>query len=150
MPVELFEMLQEDHEKFKSILDDLSETSEGAEKTRESHFKKLQELLLPHMRAEEQAFYPKLKAHKETKELALEALEEHHAAEMVLTELANLSFSDEVWLPKLKVFQEMLEHHIEEEESEVFDSAEDVMSEQQLDEIMQQVMAVKEEYEVRV
>lgn len=150
MPIELFEMLQEDHEKIKSILDDLTETTEDALKTRETQFRKLQEELLPHMRGEEQALYPKLKALKETKELALEALEQHHAAEMVLTELNALALDDEVWSAKLKVFQEMLEHHIEEEEGEVFDRAEEVMDEKQLQDIMQQIMRVKEEYKVTV
>jgi hemerythrin-like domain-containing protein len=145
MAQELFELLQTDHDKVKSILDDLSETSSGARKTRESSFRKLRDELIPHLRAEEQAFYSALLEEKEAREVALEALEEHHVAEGVLNELSSLDFSDEHWSAKLKVFQELLEHHIEEEESEVFDAAEEAFDDDQMDAILKQLKAIKQE-----
>ena len=150
MAQELFELLQTDHDKVKSILDDLSETSEGAKKSRESLFGKLKDELLPHMRAEEQAFYPALQEHEEAKEIALEALEEHHVAETVLNELSSMSMSDESWGAKLKVFQELIEHHIEEEESEVFDAAEEAFDEAQLQTMFEQVKSIKREVKAGV
>lgn len=150
MPQELFELLQADHDRIRGILDDLSETSEKAEKTRESGFKKLKGELIPHMRAEEKAFYPPLQEHDEAREVALEALEEHHVAESVLNELSDMSLNDERWGAKLQVFQEILEHHIEEEESEVFDAAEEVFEDEQLQEIFKQVKSIKQEVKAGV
>jgi hemerythrin-like domain-containing protein len=150
MAQELFELLQNDHDKVKSILDDLSETSRNAQKTRESTFKKLKDELIPHMRAEEQAFYSALEQYEEAREVALEALEEHHVAEGVLNELSSMDLTDEHWSAKLKVFQEILEHHIEEEESEVFDAAEESFDDDQMEEIAQQVKSIKQEIKAGV
>ncbi|MGE5531914.1 MAG: hemerythrin domain-containing protein [Bacteroidota bacterium] len=150
MAQELFELLQADHDKVKSILDDLSETSSNAQKTRENTFKKLKDELIPHMRAEEQAFYSALEQYEEAREVALEALEEHHVAEGVLGELSSMDIADEHWSAKLKVFQEILEHHIEEEESEVFDAAEESFDDDQMDEITQQIRSIKQEIKAGV
>ena len=150
MAQELFELLQADHDKVKSIIDDLSETSSNAQKTRESTFKKLKDELIPHMRAEEQAFYPALEQYEEAREVALEALEEHHVAEGVLNELSGMDMTDERWGAKLKVFQELIEHHIEEEESEVFDAAEESFDEEQMEEITQQVKSIKQDIKAGV
>lgn len=150
MPQDLFELLQEDHDKVRGILDDLLETSANAHKTRETGFKKLKDELIPHIRAEERAFYSALQEHEESREVALEALEEHHVAETVLSELSSSDMNDERWGAKLQVFQEILEHHIEEEESEVFDAAEEVFDEQQLQEIYRQVKAVKHDIKAGV
>ena len=150
MAQELFELLQNDHDKVKSILDDLSETSSNAKKSRESAFNKLKDELIPHMRAEERAFYPALEQYEEAREVALEALEEHHVAEGVLNELSSMDISDEHWSAKLKVFQELLEHHIEEEESEVFDAAEESFDDDQMEEITQQVKSIKQEIKAGV
>lgn len=150
MPQELFELLQEDHDKVRSILDDLTETSDSAQRTRESGFKKLKDTLIPHMRAEEQAFYSALQEHAEAREVALEALEEHHVAETVLGELSDMDMHNDRWSAKLQVFQEILEHHIEEEESEVFDAAEEVFDDQQLHEIFKQVKSIKQEVKAGV
>ncbi|MHB8996130.1 MAG: hemerythrin domain-containing protein [Armatimonadota bacterium] len=150
MAQELFELLQADHDKVKSIIDDLSETSSNAQKTRESSFKKLKDELIPHMRAEEQAFYPALEQYEEAREVALEALEEHHVAEAVLNELSSMDMTDERWSAKLKVFQELIEHHIEEEESEVFDAAEESFDEEQMEEITKQVKSIKQEIKAGV
>jgi hemerythrin-like domain-containing protein len=150
MAQELFELLQADHDKIKSILDDLSETSSHAQKTRESSFKKLRDELIPHLRAEEQAFYSALEQYEEGREVALEALEEHHVAEGVLNELSSMEISDERWSAKLKVFQELLEHHIEEEESEVFDAAEESFDDDQMEEIAQQIRSLKQEIKAGV
>lgn len=150
MAQELFELLQNDHDKVKSILDDLSETSSNAHKTRESAFRKLKDELIPHMRAEERAFYSALEQYEEAREVALEALEEHHVAEGLLNELSSMDMSDERWSAKLKVFQELLEHHIEEEESEVFDAAEESFDDDQMEEITQQIKSIKQEIKAGV
>ena len=150
MAEELFELLQEDHDRIKGLLDDLSDTSGRGKKSREQSFRRLRDQLIPHMRAEEQVLYPALERNAESREIALEALEEHHVADLVLSELSTLTLTDEHWAAKLKVLEELLEHHIEEEESEVFDAAEDIFDETQLEDLARQIRAVKQEIKAGV
>jgi hemerythrin-like domain-containing protein len=150
MAEELFEMLQEDHDRIKGLLDDLSDISDRGKKSREQSFRRLRDQLIPHLRAEEQVLYPVLERNAETREVALAALEEHHVAELVLSELSALPLADEHWAAKLKVLEELVEHHIEEEESDVFDAAEDVFDETQLEDFARQIRAVKQEVKAGV
>jgi hemerythrin-like domain-containing protein len=100
--------------------------------------------LVPHLRAEEKAFYPLLRRNAESKEDALEAMEEHHAAELVLVELDKMSAQEEFWLAKLSVFREMVGHHIEEEEKKIFKDAKEHISEEQMDSVIQNFQKEKE------
>ena len=82
-------MLKKDHEEVKEILGQLKETKDSASKKREELFQKLKVELVPHMKAEESTFYPPLMAKKESREDALEGMEEHHVSDMVLKELGD-------------------------------------------------------------
>jgi hemerythrin-like domain-containing protein len=136
MAHQLLQIIEKDHEELKEILEQLENASQGAVKKKEELFMKLKMELLPHMKAEEKHFYPVLGESKSSRQISMEAIEEHHVAEMVFKELDKLDKDEERWSAKLKVFKEILEHHIEEEEEEVFEVAEDVLDEDQLDEIM--------------
>jgi hemerythrin-like domain-containing protein len=80
---------------------------------------------------------------KMSKEHALEGLEEHHAAEMVLKELLALDPGDERFKAKATVLKEMIEHHIKEEEDKIFDDLES-KNKGELDEIFSQFEEEKE------
>ena len=77
---------------------------------------------------EEEVLYPALKAHPKAKELTLEAYEEHHVVDLVLEELENTPVTDEQWGAKFTVAKENIEHHIEEEEGEMFRDIREVFS----------------------
>ncbi|MDY0038781.1 MAG: hemerythrin domain-containing protein [Desulforhabdus sp.] len=132
---DFFKILEKDHDEIKSILEKLEKTSEGSAKTREDYFDNLKQELIPHMKAEENHFYPALKKKEETRETALEALEEHHVAELVLMELDKMTKKEENWGAKLTVLKELIEHHIEEEEEEVFEDAKEYLDEGQIEKI---------------
>jgi hemerythrin-like domain-containing protein len=144
MHEDFFQLLENDHNEVKNILEKLQETSDGAVKTREKLFLQLKKEILPHMKAEEKAFYPSLKEEKESRLQSLEAIEEHHVAELVLNELEQLPKNEENWSAKLKVFKELVEHHIEEEEEEIFSLAEEVLDEERVDQIMDSFQKEKE------
>ena len=71
-----FELLKEDHKKVSAILEQLSETTERAKKTRDELFAKLNLELTAHAQIEEEIFYPALKKSNETREIATEAIEQ--------------------------------------------------------------------------
>jgi hemerythrin-like domain-containing protein len=138
-------LLEEDHKKVKKMLGDLDSTTERGVKTREELFTKVKRELTVHESIEEEIFYPALKEHPKAKDLVLEAYEEHHVVDMVMAEISEVPFDDETWGAKLTVMKENVEHHIEEEEDEMFKQARQVFSTEELEELGDRMQARKEE-----
>ncbi len=130
-----FQLLKEDHKKVSGIFAQLEETTERAEKTREELFTKLKQELDIHAHIEETIFYPAIKNEAETREITLEGFEEHKVVKRLLKELAANDVTSEQWTAKLKVLKENVEHHVEEEEGEMFKSAREVLTTEQIDEL---------------
>jgi len=128
--MDILETLKHDHKKVLDILDKLESTTDRALKTRKKEFEQLKMEILPHMYAEENFFYPYLLdrlSDKDQRESIFEGIEEHYAARSVLNDTQDVSFSDEHWHPDIKVLKELISHHIEEEESEIFDIAKEIV-----------------------
>ena len=130
-----FQLLKEDHQKVSGIFQQLEPTTERAEKTRTELFARLKDELDIHARIEETIFYPAIKQAAETREIVLEGFEEHHVIKMLLKELEAMPVDTEQWSAKLKVLQENVEHHVEEEEGEMFQKARQVLGEDQINEL---------------
>jgi hemerythrin superfamily protein len=118
--LDVLKLLKDDHERIKRMLEEGESTTERGEKTRTELFARLKETLTAHEAMEEEVLYPALKAHPKSKELTLEAFEEHHMVDLVLEELEMTPVTDEQWGAKFTVAKENIEHHIEEEESDMF------------------------------
>jgi len=138
-------LLKDDHDKVKGLLDKLDKTTERAEVTRTEGLQALKQELTIHETIEEEILYPALKEFAKTRDIALEAYEEHHVVDTVLAELDQTPVDDEAWAAKLTVMKENLEHHIEEEEEEMFKQARQVMDEGELSELGDRMAARKEE-----
>lgn len=138
-----FQLLKEDHQKVDSIFQQLEPTTEKAVKTRQELFAKLRQELDIHTQIEEQIFYPSIKQAAETREITLEGFEEHHVVKTILGEMEELEVSDETWTAKLKVLKENVEHHVEEEEEEMFQKARNVLTEEQITELGEQMQEMK-------
>ena len=128
-------MLKADHDKVKDLLNQLESTTERGVKTREELFATIKGELTVHETIEEEIFYPALKEHPKAKDLVLEAYEEHHVVDTVMAELEGLDVSDETWGAKATVMKENVEHHIEEEEGEMFKQARQVFDKQELQDL---------------
>ena len=127
------------------MLAELESTTERGVKTREELFTKVKQELVVHEAIEEEIFYPALKQHPKTKEITLEAYEEHHVVNTVMAEIEGVSYDDEKWGAKFTVMKENLEHHIEEEEGEMFKQARQVMDEDELEQLGNRMAARKQE-----
>ena len=125
-------LLKEDHEKVKKILAELESTTERGVKTREELFTKVKQELVVHEAIEEEIFYPALKEHPKAKDIVLEGYEEHNVVDMIMGEMEQTPFEDETWGAKAKVMTENIEHHIEEEEGEMFKQARQVFDKAEL------------------
>jgi len=128
-----FNLLKADHKKVADILEKLDATSERALKTREELFTKLKRELDLHSMIEETIFYPVLEEADETHEITLEAFEEHALVKQLLEELQSLAKDDEQWTAKFTVLKENVEHHVEEEEGEMFKKARKVLSDEAIE-----------------
>jgi hypothetical protein len=137
-------LLKADHDKVKKMLADGEETTERAEKTRTELFDTLKAEMMIHERIEEEIFYPALKEHPRAKEIVLEGFEEHHVVDEIMGELEATDVTDETWGAKFKVMKENIEHHIEEEEGEMFKQARAVVDADELEQLGARMMELKQ------
>jgi hemerythrin-like domain-containing protein len=128
-------MLKADHDKMKKLLDELETTTERGVKTRAELFSTIKGELTIHELIEEEIFYPALKDHPKAEDIVLEGYEEHHVVDLLMAELEDLDVADETWGAKAKVMKENIEHHIEEEEGEMFPQARQVFDRRELEDL---------------
>src|SRR5262249_4538416 len=115
------ELLKSDHEEVKAMFRRF-ESARGQEK--EEICDQVDLALRVHSMVEEEIFYPAIKS--KAADLIAEAFEEHGVVEELLDELAEMDLEEEQFEAKFKVMQENVEHHIEEEEGDLFKKAGDV------------------------
>lgn len=140
-----FTLLKADHKKVAGILEKIDSTTERGVKTREELFTQLKSELDTHARIEETIFYPAIKEADETRDITLEAFEEHKVVKTLLSELESLGKDEEQWTAKFAVLKENIEHHVEEEEGEMFTKARKVLDEEKAEELGARMEAAKEE-----
>jgi hypothetical protein len=142
--LDAIKLLKTDHEEVKKIMEKLDKTTERGVKTREELFTKLKSELTVHETIEEEIFYPALKEHPKAKEIVLEGYEEHHVVDLIMGEISQTPFDDETWGAKFTTMKENVEHHIEEEEGEMFKQAREVFSKAELEQLGAQMEQRKE------
>jgi len=136
------EILKADHAKVK----DLFSKIESGGGFKEKILTQIEEELKLHMELEEKFLYPALeKKETEVKEKTLEGYEEHHVTKMVIKELGKVSPSDERWKAKVTVLQELVEHHIEEEESKLFKMAKKALDKNEIQQITEKIQQGKQQ-----
>ena len=143
--MDALKLLKDDHDRVKKMLEELDATTERADKTRTEGLGKLKAELTIHEAIEEEIFYPALKEHAEAKALVLEAYEEHDVVDMIMSEIEQTPTSAETWKAKFTVMKENLEHHIEEEEGEMFDKAREVFDRETLTSLGERMAARKQQ-----
>ena len=113
-------LLKKDHATFRSLLTRLGRTTERARVTRRDLFGRLKTELTVHETIEEEIFYRALKEHPRAKDIVLEGIEEHNVVDAILGELTDLDPTHETWGAKAEVMRENVEHHLGEEEADMF------------------------------
>jgi hypothetical protein len=143
--MDAFALLKADHEKVAGILETIDETTERAVKGREELFTRLKEELDIHARIEEEIFYPAIEDEDETREITLEAYEEHRLVKQLLSELEAEPKDTEEWTAKFTVLKENIEHHVEEEEGAMFKKARTVLSKDDIELLGERLLKAKQE-----
>lgn len=117
-------LLKKQHREVEALFKQIEKTDDGAE--RRELMDQIREMLEMHTSIEEEIFYPAVREveSKKAEEMVLEAYEEHHVVDLVLKDLPNVDPEDERFEAKMTVLEELIEHHVEEEEKEMFKLAE--------------------------
>ena len=121
--IDAIELLETDHRRMQNLLAQGEQTTERGVKVRTELLDTLTRELNAHELIEEKVLYPALQSHPQAKDIVLEGYQEHHVADLLVKELHGLARSDEDWGPKFKVLKENIDHHIKEEEGEMFRTA---------------------------
>lgn len=130
-----FTLLKNDHKTVAGLMEKIEKTTERAQKGREELFTQLKTELDIHAEIEEKILYPVLEKPEETHDIALEAFEEHRIVKQLLSELESEPKDSEEWTAKFTVLKENVEHHVEEEEGEMFKKARRVLSDDEIEEL---------------
>ncbi|WP_392888667.1 hemerythrin domain-containing protein [Pseudomonas migulae] len=140
------DLLQADHERVKGILTQLSESTDRGIKKRTELLAKLEMEIAIHTRLEEEILYPAYRkaGGKEQEVMYHEAKEEHRTVDsLVLPDLKVTDPSTPEFAGRVKVVKELLEHHIEEEETEMFPQAKKLLGKATLEELGAQMETMK-------
>ena len=145
------ELLKNDHDEVEELFEEYEKAGDKAVAKKQALFEQIREALTIHMDIEETIFYPAVKAlrDEEIKDEVREADEEHHVVKLLLGELARMSPSDEQFDAKMTVLKENVEHHVEEEESELLPDAKKRLSDELLEQLGDEMEERKESLLVR-
>jgi hemerythrin-like domain-containing protein len=139
--MDAFSLLKADHRKVAELFQQL-ESATGKQKL--TVFDQIKTELELHTHIEEKIFYPAVEEPKETHELTLEAYEEHDVVKKLLQQLSKARTANDEWEAQAKVLQENVEHHVEEEENELFKKASKVLSREEIETLGEEMQSEKE------
>jgi hypothetical protein len=137
------EMLEREHRRFEQLLKEGEKTTGRARTTRRELLETLTAELNAHELMEEKVLYPALESHPEARDIVLEGYQEHHVADLIVKELHEVATNDEAWGAKFKVLKENIEHHIQEEEGEMFRTARSIFSREELRKLAAEMRRVR-------
>jgi hemerythrin superfamily protein len=139
--MQAFASLKADHQKIATLFSQAEKAQDDQQKRQ--LFEQIKTELEIHTEIEETVLYPALREYEELKEYVLEAVEEHRQVKTLLQEIERLTDGSEKFDAKLKVMKENIEHHVEEEENELFPQAQQVLSQDELAELTQDMESTR-------
>ena len=144
--MDVLKEIKKEHDKFKSLISKI-EKSKGEKK--KTLFRELYAKIKGHHEAEERVVFPdiKKKSDEEGKDVVREMIEEHSLGAYQFSVLEKTSIDNDTWDAKFSVLKEVLTHHMDEEEKELFEQARKVLNKKDLEEKYDPFESTMEEYE---
>jgi hemerythrin-like domain-containing protein len=123
--VDAITLLTEDHENVASMFEQYEQLGDRAHATKKKLATQICTELTKHATAEEEIFYPAMRAagSKDDEDLVDEATVEHASAKDLIAQIMEMEPTEELFDAKVKVLSELIEHHVKEEEEEMFPKA---------------------------
>ena len=140
---DIYTKLKDDHQSVSGILQQLTQTPATEAMKRQTLFAELQHSLTLHSEAEEATFYAKLRQHDETRDLTRDAQQEHQRIEALLHDLERMDTNDLQWGATLQNLKNLVEHHVHEEEGQVFARARNILPAWEAEELGRQFAQAK-------
>ena len=133
------DLLKKQHKSVKALFKQVEDTEDG--RRRRQLMEEIANELKMHTQIEEEIFYPAVRevGTSKAEEMVDEAYEEHHVVDLVLAELPNVDPEDERFAAKMTVLSELVEHHADEEEDEMFPMAEKKLGKERLQQLGEQM-----------
>jgi hemerythrin superfamily protein len=131
---DIFTRLKQDHDRHREMLERVADTS-GDSKERRDAFEQLRVDVSAHANAEEQSLYAEMLARPDLQEKGRHSVAEHKEADEYFEDLVDMDLSSSGWLTRFKTLKERLEHHMDEEENEIFAAAKKELSEERANEL---------------
>ena len=138
------ELLKKQHKSVKALFKKVENTEDG--RRRRQLMDQIANELKTHTKIEEEIFYPAVReiGTSKAEEMVDEAYEEHHVVDLVLAELPTVDPEDERFAAKMTVLSELVEHHADEEEDEMFPTCEKKLGRERLEQLGEQMQQVAE------
>jgi hemerythrin superfamily protein len=138
-------LLKKDHAEVRNLFSQFERAGKTDPEKRNDLFAEIRRELQIHSRAEVEIFYPAIKAFNgEGARLVTEAVKQHRRIDELLTQISRLKPSDRTFDEKFEGLLETVDLHIEEDEGEIFQFAEENCSEQQLQDLARQLAERKQ------
>ena len=136
MSTDAIVMLREEHREIKRVFREFERSKDSTPSKRQRLADKMIKLLTEHTHVENEVMYPRVRELvPELEDDILESYEEHHVADVLISELAAMRASDERFTAKTMVLIENVRHHIKEEEDEWFPKVREALGRNQLHEL---------------
>lgn len=140
------ELLKQQHREVSDLFEEFE--GEGDRRAKERICHQISDALAVHATIEEQIFYPEAKQ-ENTEELLREAVEEHLSVKKLIAEIMGSQPDDPQYDAKLQVLEEQVEHHVEEEEKELFPLVKKNCSKEELSDMGERMQQLAEELQSR-
>jgi hemerythrin superfamily protein len=144
--VNAIDLLEQQHREVEELFEEFEGAGDGAVKTKERLCREISDQLAVHAEIEEKLFYPESKQ-ENTEEILRESVEEHLAMKRILADLLESGPADEQFEAKMKVLKEQVEHHVGEEEKELFPKVRKDLSKDELEDLGDRMQTLAEELE---
>jgi hemerythrin-like domain-containing protein len=136
VPTDAIVLLKQDHKEIRKLFRDFQAAGENANARKGQLVKRIIELLTVHTYIENEVMYPRVRELlPDLEDDVLESYEEHHVADVLVSELFAMKPTDERFDAKTTVLIESVSHHIEEEEQDWFPKVRDGLGRKALQEI---------------
>lgn len=119
-PQDAIALLTEDHENVKALFEQYEELGDRAHVSKHKLALQICEELTKHTMIEEEIFYPAVRKAIKEEDMMDEAIVEHASAKDLIAQIQSMEPTDDLFDAKVKVLSEMIDHHVEEEETEMF------------------------------
>jgi hemerythrin superfamily protein len=128
----IYDAIKQDHDRHRALLDRIAQT-EGASDERKEAWEAFYNDVKGHSAAEEETFYSKLLQQTWGQDAARHSVHEHAEMDEILEELREMDMASPGWITRFKTLKHDYEHHMDEEEDEVFTRARKVIGEEEND-----------------